>query len=600
MQSPAERINPDASLLHERCLELARNTPASVVAYPALLAFCSLASPIGHEHSAWMAVLIVASLAAGLARLGLARQILHNPSLADPRWLQRYRLSAMAVGWVWGVFAASTVYLYGSTWASQLAQVVTVGLTSGASSSLISDFKLLRLYVTMMVVPSWPFLLLLHGEQAWAAPVLFVYLLFLLVVARNNSRRYIAGLRAQRLLVQRTAELEAASRAKSEFLAMMSHEIRTPMNAIFGLTELLLESGLEQQQSEWAKTVKSSCESLLEIISGILDLSKIESGRLELESVAFDLRECLDGLVALFAPVAGQRSLPLRVNFESVPSGTWIQGDRSRVRQVIANLLSNALKFTEQGSVKLVVEKLEANGCAWAQVSVQDSGIGIPEGKMDRLFRPFSQVDASTTRRFGGSGLGLAVCRQLSELMRGRVWVVSGSALGGEAPADFTAEGVLPGSTFYFRFPFEKVAAPAFAIAPVPSAEPEVELPCKETRILLAEDNEVNQGLFQTLLERLGYRVDVAGDGLEVLQLCDRASYQVVFMDLQMPDLDGIETTRRLRQRDQRLWIVALTANAFREDRDRCLAVGMNDYLAKPIRRADFVRALATFALSTR
>ena len=589
-------LDLDSALLPERCLELARNTPAAVAAYPSLLIFCSLASPIGREHSIVMGMLIFASLLAGLVRLSLARKLLKEPAAASLGWLFHYRLSAMAVGGVWGLFAALAVHLYGSQWASQLAQVVTVGLTAGASSSLVSDIRLLRLYVVMMIVPSWPFLLALRDEQSWAAPVLMIFLLFILATARNSSGRYLAGLRAQLLLKQRTSELEAASRAKSEFLAVMSHEIRTPMNAVFGLTELLLGSKLDVQQLEWAQTVRNSCESLLDLISGILDLSKIESGQFELEALPYDLRDCLDSMVALFTPVADQRSLALHTDLGAVPKGTWLRGDRTRVRQVLANLLSNALKFTAEGSVRLTARKFALAQQDWVEVVVCDSGLGIPADKMDRLFRPFNQVDASTTRRFGGTGLGLAVCRNLSELMGGLVWVVSSGAIAGDSPDGFVAEGPAnkAGATFYFRFPTVSAPAPPALKPPAPSET--APMPEKAMRILLAEDNFVNQGLFQTMLERLGYRVELACNGLEVLKACAQQRFEVIFMDLQMPEMDGLDTTRRLRTDGVDSWIIALTANAFQEDRERCLAVGMNDYLSKPILMADFVRVLKAYA----
>ena len=414
------------------------------------------------------------------------------------------------------------------------------------------------------------------------------------VVLRTRVRRQTEVIRGQ---LEQTAALKeaavTANRAKSEFLANMSHEIRTPMNGVMGMIELAQSRPLSPEVAEYLNIAQGSADVLLRVINDILDFSKIEAGRLELEAVDFDLRAWMEQTIAAFRPRAAEKGIDLSGSADAdVPEA--VQADMTRLRQVLVNLVGNALKFTDNGSVRVRVRRAagtaEREGHALTlHFTVSDTGIGIPLEKQQSVFEPFAQGDSSMARRFGGTGLGLSICSRLVTMMGGMIWLES-------EPGH--------GSHFHFTVQAKPAALPALSDARSregqPAGAPGSTAPL---RVLLAEDNPVNQMVACKMLEQRGHVVTVAASGCEAIELFRREPFDLVLMDVQMPEMDGFEAASALRELERstgrRVPIIAMTAHAMQGDRERCLQAGMDEYVSKPVRPQVLFAAVDSAAASS-
>ncbi len=549
--------------------DLVRRTSLSGFAYLSALLLVTYSSDVWESWRTPMIAVLAFTTVSATIRVGLGWKFAEF--YTENAYLFRivHRATLLLDAAVWGAFFAATLLEYGhSSWTSQLLTILNAGSAAVTLAVLIPALRLTWLFLALFVTPAMAANFYLGGERGITLGAIFaVYLAYTMTYSRRLHRTYIDSLRRNFALDEARRAAEDASRAKSEFLANISHELRTPMNGIMGMTHLARNTPAGLEQQEYLAAVESSSQHLLRLLNDLLDFAKIEAGKVNIERYPFSPAAVLEETMRAFRELALQKMLRLSGEIDcSVPA--MVYGDGGRVRQILNNLTGNAVKFTGSGfvRVRLAVESRKESEVRLL-FEVSDSGPGIAEDKQKLVFAPFEQSDRSMTRKFGGTGLGLSISENLARLMDGHITLES--RLG-------------EGSIFRCVLSFS-VAEQDRPEQPAAEAAP-LETP---RRVLLAEDNLINQRLVTRLLEKRGHQVEIAANGREALHAVEKRGFDVVLMDVQMPEMDGLEVTTRIRRSPDEevrgIRIVALTAHASAESRQEFLEAGMDDFLPKPI-----------------
>jgi signal transduction histidine kinase/ActR/RegA family two-component response regulator len=572
----------DPALIRQVNREFAIRAKTGCWFYAAIALAVWLATDLPRRDGPLLVAATLATAVLTAARLWLVRSEWWFGAAGPMLWRHLLGSVLIASGAIWGSLLAYVIATRDLASATTSLMIATmVGLVSGMLHVAAPILRLTTLYLVVVVTPAAISGIVVGGAAGLAfAAINAMFFYVFLSLARNVHKEYWEHLSARRLLEERANQLtaardaaEAAGRAKLEFLANVSHELRTPMNGVIGMTSLALTTPMSAEQRDLVQTAKDSADSLLTLLNDLLDFSKMDSGKMKMEPIAVAMRPFLEGALKPFRSQAETKGIALKLEIAPECPGA-VLADPVRWNQVLVNLVSNALKFTEAGSVTVqATYDLEQET---ARFVVADTGIGIEAEKQAAIFEAFTQADGSVTRRFGGTGLGLAICTRLVGIWGGQIGVDSVAGRG---------------SQFHFTMPAKPCAMPVPPLMEEPGIAPAITSQSGGLLVLVAEDNLVNQRVAQQVLQKLGHTVRVAVNGRIAVEMATAEPFDLILMDVQMPEMSGLEATAEIRRLEQstgrHVPIVAVTANAMTGDRERCLAAGMDSYVAKPIRLDD-------------